>query len=134
MSVTLKPRMTEKTYALALSANTYVFDIEGEANKIEIAKLVQSTYEVNPVDVNIVIAKGKTKKSYRKGGKTITGKRVDIKKAYVRIKDGESLPFFADVQAEVEKAQKTEEAIAKAEKTKAPKAEKTNSKKDKESK
>mgnify|MGYP000022195068 CR=1 FL=1 len=109
MNVLLKPRMTEKTYALALSQNTYVFDVVGETNKIDIAKLVQSTYNVTPTEVRIAIIKGKTKRSYRKGGKAIYGKRVDVKKAFVRIKDGESLPFFAEVQAAEEKEKKEAE-------------------------
>lgn len=113
MTVVLKPRMTEKTYALALTNNTYVFDVEGNANKLEIADLIKESYKVTPEQVRIAIVKGKSKKSYRKGGKSITGKRVDIKKAYVRIKDGESLPFFAEVQAQEEKEKKAEEKAAK---------------------
>lgn len=113
MDIVLKPRMTEKTYALALSQNTYVFDVVGNTNKIEIAKLVQSTYNVTPEDVRIAIIKGKTKRSYRKGGKAVYGKRVDNKKAFVRIKDGESLPFFAEIQATEAKEKKEAEKIAK---------------------
>lgn len=113
MNILLKPRMTEKTYSLALKQNTYVFDVVGETNKIDIAKLVKSTYNVTPTEVRIAIIKGKTKRSYRKGGKAIYGKRVDIKKAFVRIKDGESLPFFAEVQAAEEKDKKEAEKAAK---------------------
>ncbi|OGL31139.1 50S ribosomal protein L23 [Candidatus Saccharibacteria bacterium RIFCSPHIGHO2_12_FULL_41_12] len=113
MNILLKPRITEKTYSLALKQNTYVFDVLGETNKIEIAKLVQSTYDVTPEVVRIAIVKGKTKRSYRKGGKVVSGKRVDVKKAFVRIKDGESLPFFAEIQAEEEKEKKVAEKAAK---------------------
>jgi len=113
MTVVLKPRMTEKTYALALTNNTYVFDVVGDSNKVEIAKLVQERYSVTPENVRIAIIKGKSKRSYKKGGRFLTGKRNDTKKAYVRIKDGESLPFFADIQAQEEKEKKAEEKAAK---------------------
>jgi hypothetical protein len=34
------------------------------------------------------------------------GKRSDIKKAYVTLKAGDKLPFFADIEEEAEKADK----------------------------
>jgi hypothetical protein len=47
----------------------------------------------------------------------VTGKRVDVKKAYVKLKAGDSIPVFAAVQeAEAEQAKAVEKAAKKAKK------------------
>ncbi len=70
------------------------------ANKVTVKQAVQKEYSVDVVDVNIVRQDGKSKKSYRKGGRTVNGKRSDFKKAYVRIKEGQTIPVFAAQEQE----------------------------------
>ena len=53
--------------------------------------------------INVILAKGKVKQSYRKGGRPVTGKRRNVKKAYVRLAEGNSIPVFAAVEAEEKK-------------------------------
>lgn len=104
-SMILRPRVSEKSYGLSQTRNTYVFDVPLEVNRFQIAAAVGAQYGVTVVSVNIAIAKGKTKRTVRKGGRPITGKRRDIKKAYVTLKAGDSLPIFAAVEeAEAPKA------------------------------
>lgn len=114
-TMALKPRMSEKTYALSHAINTYVFDVPKAANKIEVAKAVEQQFGVTVEQVRIVIVKGKIARSIRIGGarKMVSGKRADIKKAYVRIKDGESIPIFASIDEAEAKAKKAEEKAAK---------------------
>ncbi|HYF97290.1 MAG TPA: 50S ribosomal protein L23 [Patescibacteria group bacterium] len=111
----LKPRMSEKTYALSHSINTYAFDVPKSSNKIEIAKAVAEQFKVTVEDVRIAIIKGKQARSIRIGGtrKNVTGKRPDVKKAYVRIKEGDSIPIFASIDEAEEKAKKAEAKAAK---------------------
>src|SRR5579859_809599 len=90
----LRPRLSEKTYGLALSKTVYVFDVPADANKHTVAAAVAAQFEVSVVEVNIVNVKGKAKRTIRKGGRAVAGQRSDIKKAYVRLKDGDKLPFF----------------------------------------
>lgn len=94
-TMTLKPRVSEKAYASSEKANTYVFMVPRSANKMTVAEAVQSQFSVTVEEVNIMNSKGKIKQSYRKGSRPILGQRSDVKKAYVRIKQGETIPVFA---------------------------------------
>lgn len=111
----LKPRMSEKSYALSHSLGTYVFDVPIKANKIEVAKAVTNQFNVTVEEVNISISKGKKARSIRIGStrKYVYGKRANVKKAYVKLKKGESIPIFASIDEAEEKAKKAEEKAAK---------------------
>ncbi len=112
-SITLKPRMTEKTYAMSQLNNTYVFDVPKSANKLQVADAVASQFEVTVENVRIVVAKGKSKVSYRKRSRGVVGKRADIKKAYVSVKEGDTIPVFAAIEEAEAKEKKAEEKAAK---------------------
>lgn len=94
----LKPRLSEKTYAMSLASNTYVFEVAGDANKHSVARAVEAQFDVVVTGVNVVNVKGKAKRTVRKGGRPIMGKRSDIKKAYVTLKEGQKLPIFDAVE------------------------------------
>jgi ribosomal protein L23 len=82
----LKPRISEKAYALSESGNTYIFDVPTNANKHDIAKSVNDQYEVKVTGVRISAVPGKAVRSYRKRGrKSINGQRSNIRKAYVTL-------------------------------------------------
>ena len=114
-SVALKPRMSEKTYALAQSENTFVFVVPASANKMTVAGAVQAQFGVTVEDVRIMIEKGKIKQARRKRSRPVSGKRPDRKKAYVRIKEGDNIPIFAAVEEAEKKAQKAEAKAKKKE-------------------
>jgi large subunit ribosomal protein L23 len=113
--IVLKPRLSEKAYGLSQTANTYVFEVPGDANKHTVAEAVAAQFAVGVVHVNMMNVKGKEKRTYmNKRGKYVQGSRSDIKKAYVTLVKGESIPIFAaDEEAEV-KAEKTAETLKKA--------------------
>ena len=112
-TIVLKPRLSEKTYKLSEVHNTYVVEVPASASRDLVAKAVQAQFGVTVASVNIVNVKGKAKRTVRKGGRPIMGKRSDFKKAYVTLKEGDKLPFFAEIE-EAEK--KAEEAAKKADK------------------
>jgi len=95
MELKIYPRISEKTFAQA-QAGTYVFDVPVRATKQQITDAVAKQYSVSVVDVNTILAKGKVKKSYRKGGAPVVGKRRDVKKAYVRLAEGNTIPVFEE--------------------------------------
>ena len=97
VELTLIPRISEKSYALAQN-NTYVFNVPRIANKNQVAAAVAKQYDVTVKDVRIVIAKGKLKQSYRKGGRPVQGRRKDVKKAYVTLAEGSSIKIFEEEQ------------------------------------
>lgn len=110
-STVLKPRMSEKTYGLS-GQRVFVFIVDGSLNKHQIADLVAKTYDVSVINVRIVVQKGKTTRLWKKR-RAENGVRADIKKAYVTLKEGDSIPIFAAVE---EAEAKAEEADKKAEK------------------
>jgi large subunit ribosomal protein L23 len=113
------PRVSEKAYAMSQRENikTYVFEVPVEANKHSVARAVTAQYGVVIASVRTTTAKGKVKQSYRKGGRPIKGVRSDVKKAYVTLRAGDSLPLFIEEAKEEAKAVKAEEkAVKKAKK------------------
>jgi len=122
MPVVLRPRMSEKTYSQ--SANrVFVFDVDSDLNKHQIAEAVAKTYEVEVISVNIVIQKGKAKRYYR-NRRYENGVRSNNKKAYVTLKQGQSIPIFAAVEEAEVKAEKTTKVVEKAAAKKAKKEKK----------
>lgn len=105
-SLTLKPRMSEKSYAASQNTNTYVFDVPANANKHSVARAVAAQYEVGVKSVNVLNLSGKAKRTVRKGGRAIAGKQADIRKAYVTLLPGQSLPIFAAIEKEMDEANK----------------------------
>lgn len=113
--VILKPRISEKAYDMSQreGVKTYVFEVPGDANKHSVARAINAQYEVIVTTVRILNVKGKAKQSYQKGSRPITGKRSDIKKAYVTLAEGQALPLFVEESKEQEKQAKAEAKAAK---------------------
>lgn len=109
--MTLKPRMSEKTYAMS-QTGVYVFDVDTDLNKHEIADTVATTYDVVVETVRTVTVKGKSKRMYRKR-RYENGRRSDVKKAYVTLKEGNQIPIFAAVEEQEKKAEKAQETVKK---------------------
>lgn len=114
--IVITPRISEKAYGMsqADTNKTYVFVVPVSANKHTVARAISAQYEVTVTDVRTVTLKGKTKQSYRKGGRPQTGRRSDVKKAYVTLKAGDTLPLF--VEEAVEEAKQAEKTAQKAKK------------------
>jgi large subunit ribosomal protein L23 len=121
--IILIPRVSEKAYGLsqASGTKTYVFEVPVGANKHTVARAISVQYDVTVTDVRTTTLKGKVKQSYRKGGRPVAGQRSDVKKAYVTLRAGDTLPLFAEEAAE---EAKQAEAEAKAAKKDAKKAKK----------
>lgn len=107
--IDLKPRMSEKAYQQSVLNQTYVFVVPTAVNKMQVKEAVQEQYNVTVTDVNIIVQNGKAARSVRLGNRKarpIMGKRNDIKKAYVRLKDGDSIKIFEEEEKAVTKAEK----------------------------
>jgi len=111
MSVVLRPRMSEKTYAQSADG-VFVFVVDSNLNKHQIADAVESTYKVTVNTVRIIIQNGKQKRSY-KNRKYENGVRSDVKKAYVTLKKGDSIPIFASVEEAEAKEEKAKMKLEK---------------------
>lgn len=84
-----KPLVTEKGSDLQAAANSFVFEVAPDANKVEIRKAVETLFEVNVVKVSTMLRKGKVK-----GLGWRTWKRPDNKRAIVKLQDGQSIDFI----------------------------------------
>ncbi len=107
--IDLKPRMSEKAYQQSVLNQTYVFVVPVSVNKAQVKEAVEAKYNVSVVDVNVVIQNGKKARSIRLGNRKarpIIGMRSDIKKAYVRLKDGDSIKIFDEEETETKKGKK----------------------------
>ncbi|AUI85154.1 50S ribosomal protein L23 [Vibrio azureus] len=83
------PHVSEKATMVAEKANTIVFKVAKDATKKEIKAAVEKLFEdVEVKSVNTLITKGKTK---RQGLRQ--GRRSDVKKAYVTLKEGQDIDF-----------------------------------------
>jgi large subunit ribosomal protein L23 len=113
--IILKPRISEKAYAQSQRENikTYVFEVPTDVNKHTVARAISAQYEVTVTSVRTATTNGKVKQNYRKGSRPVEGVRSDIKKAYVTLKAGDSLPLFVEEAAEEAKAKAAEEKAAK---------------------
>lgn len=79
------PRITERTSMLA-KENKYVFLVDSQANKVEIARAVRARYGVDIRSVNIINIPGKE----RRRGRQI-GWKPGFKKAIVKVKEGQTI-------------------------------------------
>ena len=104
-SIIKRPLLTEKSSRLresggAASAHaegdTYaqqvVFEVAGDANKIEIRGAVQALFKVTVTGVRTLVVRGKQKRVGR-----FSGRRPSWKKAFVTLKAGDNIEFFEGV-------------------------------------
>jgi len=115
-SIILRPRLSEKTYLLS-EQRVYVVEVPRGVNKHGVARAIEAQYEVKVDKVNLTNIPGKSKRTMSLTGKryhNTEGKRSNIRKAYVTLAEGNSLPFFAAVEEEEQKEQKAQEQIDKA--------------------
>lgn len=85
-----RPVITEKGLGVKETQATLVFEVANKATKTEIKEAVQSIFKVKVDSVRTSVFAGKE----RRRGK-FAGYRRDWKKAYVRLKQGEKMPEYA---------------------------------------
>lgn len=89
--VLVAPVVTEKS-SMAAEGNSVVFKISEWADKTDVKAAVEALYGVEVLKVNTLNIKGKTKRF-----RGMLGRRSDIRKAVVRIKDGQSIDLGTNV-------------------------------------
>jgi len=87
-----RPLITEKTNIQKESYNQITFEVDRNANRVEIKQAIQDIFNVKVASVKTIQVKGKTKQRGR-----IIGKRRDWKKAIVKLMPGERIDFFDGV-------------------------------------
>lgn len=90
-----RPLVTEKMAALQESGR-YAFEVDRQANKIEIRRAIEQLYGVTVTDVNTMRYAGKIKSRNTKNGPA-TGRRPSGKKAIVTLKEGDTIDFYSGI-------------------------------------
>ena len=93
LKVLRAPHISEKATMAAETQNTIVFKVAKDSTKAEIKAAVEKLFEVEVKDVRTLILKGKVK---RHGARV--GRRSDLKKAYVTLKEGQNLDFVGGAE------------------------------------
>ena len=112
----LKPRLSEKAFGMSQATNTFAIDVPTELNKYEVIEAVEKQFDVEVARVRLINRKGKAKRVMNLTGKRTSnqhGTQNAIKKAYVTLKPGSHLPFFAAAEEEIAKAEKADEKAKK---------------------
>ncbi len=111
--LTLKPRLSEKTYKLS-NNRVYVIDVPKNANKLSVKRAIETQYEVKVIKLNITNIAGKAKRTIVKNGRKVyKGRNSDFSKAYVTLAENNSLPFFEAIEEEEQQAAKLQEEVDK---------------------
>ena len=83
--VIVSPVITEKA-TLAAENDAIVFNVAKQATKTEIKAAVEALFSVKVKSVNTLVRKGKLKRFRGR-----LGRQSNVKKAYVRLEDGQSI-------------------------------------------
>lgn len=94
--ILIKPVITEKMTNLQEKNNQYAFEVERNANKIEIRNAIQKKFKVKVESIRTIIYGGKRKSQFTKRGR-FEGFRSDIKRAIVTLSKDSKIEFFESV-------------------------------------
>ncbi len=90
--VLLSPHVSEKAALVGDRGNQYVFKVARDATKQEIRQAVEQLFGVEVEAVRVVNIKGKVKRFGQR-----LGKRNGLRKAYVRLKEGQEIDLVGNV-------------------------------------
>ena len=95
--IIIKPLVTEKqTKITEKNNNRYGFVVRPDADKLQIKNEVENLYKVSVIAVNTVRYAGTRSSRYTKAG-LVRGQKPAYKKAYVTLKDGDSIDFYSNI-------------------------------------
>jgi large subunit ribosomal protein L23 len=87
-----RPLVTEKGVEKKDSERTLCFEVAVGANKTQVKAAVEKLFKVKVQEVRTANFDGKLRRRGR-----FSGYRPDWKKAYVRLKEGQKTPEFAEI-------------------------------------
>lgn len=88
--VIARPVLTEKATGLATEGR-YVFDLVPGADRRQIKAAVEAAFKVTVTKVNILVRKGKVRRSRLSGGSVY--RETDTRRAIVTLKKGDTISF-----------------------------------------
>jgi large subunit ribosomal protein L23 len=94
--ILIRPLITEKMTNISADSGKYGFLVNPASNKIEIARAIETKFNVHVLSVRTINYPGKMKTQFRKSGR-YTGKTAKYKKAVITLKEGEKIELFEQV-------------------------------------
>ena len=95
--IILKPILTEKMADLGERLNRYAFQVDSNANKIEIKNAIENAYGLNVKAVNTMKhGGGKRKMKYTNRGVSFQRNKL-IKKAIVTLEEGDTIDLYENI-------------------------------------
>ena len=91
-TIVRKVLITEKGTVQRELRNEYTFEVERDANKIEIKRAVEAIFNVKVADVRTMQMRGKLKRQGR-----FAGRRNDWKKAIVKLLPDQKIELFEQI-------------------------------------
>ncbi len=93
--VIIRPVVSEKSYVLA-TADRYTFRVHPDANKTQIRQSVEALFDVGVLEVRTSSVKSKPKRRGHTAGRT-----REWKKAIVQVREGDTIPVFQGLEADL---------------------------------
>ena len=87
--IVLRPVITEKTLRIAERENAYTFQVDRNANKVQVRDAIERLFSVSVTDVRTQNMMGKFRRMGRSFGAT-----SNWKKAVVKVKEGDTIEFY----------------------------------------
>ena len=91
-SIVRRALVTEKGTVLREQRNQYVFEVQRDANKIEIKRAVETIFSVKVASVRTQQLRGNVRRQGR-----FVGKRSDWKKAIVTLRPDQKIELFEQI-------------------------------------
>lgn len=85
-----RPHVTEKAFTLSQN-NVYTFEVAPNATKYQIAAAIKAVYGVTPARIRVTRKRPRTVRSMARNR---TSKQAGIKKAYVSLREGDTINFM----------------------------------------
>ena len=94
--VIIRPVVSEKSYVLA-TAHKYTFRVHPDAHKTQIKQAVEALFD----DVKVLAVRTSKVPSKPKRRGVIVGRTRSWKKAVVQVREGDSIPIFQGLEADL---------------------------------
>ena len=96
MNIILKPIVSEKATSMNEVSNSVSFIVDSRANKIQIKKAIENSYNVTVKKVRTMIYASVRKNKYTKTGLQ-KSKRGSFKKAIVQLAEEDNIDFYSNI-------------------------------------
>ena len=93
--IIIRPVVSEKSYVLA-TADKYTFRVHKDAHKTQIKQAIEQLFDVRVVNVATSSVPSKPKRRGYTAGRTRAWK-----KAVIQVREGETIPIFQGLEAEL---------------------------------